>query len=78
MDELLAAEANEAFKIATKASFSLNNYMMYNGVTGLYTYTFQYEKKETCPVCGAKGTVFEVDGNLKLEDFMDLLKDDPR
>lgn len=47
-----AAEVNEAFKIATNCSEYLNNYMYYNGVTGLYTHTFEYEKKESCPVCG--------------------------
>jgi len=48
-----AACANEAFKVATSCSLYLNNYMMYMGGTGIYTYTFEYEKKEDCPVCGS-------------------------
>jgi len=75
---IAAAQANEAFKIATNASEYLNNYMMYNGVTGVYTYTFEYEKKESCPVCGTSETTFEVSPDVKLEDFIDLLAQDSR
>jgi len=75
---MAAAEANEAFKIATNASGYLNNYMMFNGVTGVYTYTFEYEKKESCPVCGTTETTFQVSPSIKLEEFIDLLREDPR
>jgi len=75
---IAAAEANEAFKIATNASEYLNNYMMYNGVTGLYTYTFEYAKKESCPVCGTSETIYEINPELKLEEFMDLLAQDSK
>jgi ubiquitin-activating enzyme E1 C len=74
----LAAEANEAFKIATNASDYLNNYMMYNGVSGVYTYTFEYEKKESCPVCGKSETTYEVLPSMKLEEFIDALAKDSR
>jgi ubiquitin-activating enzyme E1 C len=75
---IAAAEANEAFKIATNCSEYLNNYMYYNGVTGLYTHTFEYEKKETCPVCGTTETTYDVQPDMKLEDFMDLLAQDSK
>lgn len=75
---IAAAESNEAFKIATRSAPYLNNYMMYNGVTGVYTYTFEYEKKETCPVCGTTEITFSVSPDLKLEEFMDLLQQDSR
>jgi len=75
---IAAAEANEAFKIATNCSEYLNNYMMYNGVTGVYTYTFEYEKKETCPVCGTSETTYTVSPDLRLEEFIDLLAQDAR
>jgi len=73
-----AAEANEAFKIATYGAESLNNYMMYNGVSGVYTYTFPYEKKESCCVCGGTSTTFEISKDIKLEEFIDLLAQDIR
>jgi len=75
---IAAAQANEAFKIATNCSEYLNNYMMYNGITGVYTFTFEYEKKETCPVCGTSETTCEVSPDMKLEDFIDLLAQDSR
>lgn len=73
-----AAEANEAFKIATNCSEYLNNYMMCNGVTGVYTYTFEYEKKDFCLVCSATEVTYRVDKQIKLEEFMDLLAQDSR
>jgi len=75
---IAAAEANEAFKIATNASEYLNNYMMYNGLTGLYTYTFEYAKKEGCCVCGTSESTYEVAPDLKLQGFIDLLAVDPK
>jgi len=75
---IAAAESNEAFKIATYGADSMNNYMMYNGVEGVYTYTFPYEKKEICPVCGTTSATFEVNPDIKLEEFMDLLAADSR
>ncbi len=52
--------------------------MMYNGVTGTYTYTFEYEKKETCPVCGTTEITFSVSPGVKLQEFMELLQQDSR
>merc|ERR1712241_1476817 len=42
----------EAIKISTYCGPILNNYMMYMGQTGVYAHTFEYEKKESCMVCG--------------------------
>lgn len=78
LNNLSAAEANEAFKIATNVSEYLNNYMMYNAVTGVYSYTFDYAKKESCPVCGTNETVFTVSPENTLEEFMQLLAEDSR
>ncbi|KAK4550046.1 hypothetical protein LTR36_003013 [Oleoguttula mirabilis] len=52
-----ASSCNEAFKIVTSsATFlgnpGLNNYMLYTGDSGVYTYTFEHQKKDDCPVCG--------------------------
>ena len=54
---IAASSCNEAFKIATSSAPFLgnpgmNNYMLYTGDSGVYTYTFEHEKKEDCPVCG--------------------------
>jgi len=75
---IAAAEANEAFKIATYAANGLNNYMMYNAVSGIYSYTFPYERKEACAVCGNSSSTYEVSPDIKLEEFMELLAKDPK
>lgn len=54
---IAASCCNEAFKIATSSAPFLgnpgqNNYMLYTGDSGIYTYTFEHQKKDDCPVCG--------------------------
>uniref|UniRef100_A0A3B5MHA7 NEDD8-activating enzyme E1 catalytic subunit n=1 Tax=Xiphophorus couchianus TaxID=32473 RepID=A0A3B5MHA7_9TELE len=46
-----AACATEVFKLATSAYVPLSNYMVFNDVDGLYTYTFEAERKENCSAC---------------------------
>ncbi|CAO3679538.1 unnamed protein product [Umbelopsis vinacea] len=72
-----AACCNEAFKIATSVAPFLNNYMMYTGNDGVYTYTFEHQKKPECPVCGTIAIKIEVDPDMILEDFLDVLKEKP-
>uniref|UniRef100_A0A671V6G2 NEDD8-activating enzyme E1 catalytic subunit n=1 Tax=Sparus aurata TaxID=8175 RepID=A0A671V6G2_SPAAU len=48
---IAAACATEVFKIASSAFIPLNNYMVFNDVDGLYTYTFEAERKENCSAC---------------------------
>ncbi|KAI9788968.1 MAG: hypothetical protein M1816_006426 [Peltula sp. TS41687] len=64
---------NEAFKIATNTNPYLNNYMMYSGDDGIYTYTFEHQKKDDCPVCGNLAKTLEVDKNWTLQEFIDRL-----
>ena len=42
---IAAVCATEVFKIATSAYIPLNNYLVFNDVDGLYTYTFEAERK---------------------------------
>jgi NEDD8-activating enzyme E1 len=54
---IAASCCNEAFKLATSSAPPLglpgsNNYMLYTGDRGIYTYTFEHQKKDDCPVCG--------------------------
>jgi len=73
---IAAACVNEAFKIMSYGSQSLNNYFMYNGTSGIYSYTFEYGKKSDCPVCEASQIKKFVDKNLSLEEFIQDLVDD--
>ena len=67
---IAASCCNEALKILTSCNPYLNNYMMYTGDDSVYTYTFEHEKKEDCPVCGNLARPLEVDPNMTLEDFI--------
>ncbi|KAI8922273.1 hypothetical protein DFJ77DRAFT_482293 [Powellomyces hirtus] len=70
-----ASCATEAFKIATNCATPMNNYMMYVGDQGVYTYTFELQKKEDCPVCGAVAIKIQVSPSATLQDLIDLLLD---
>lgn len=74
---IVASCCNEAFKIATTSAKYLDNYMMYSGNDGVYTYTFQHQKKDDCPVCGQSTTRLEFRGDKTLEELMDYLKEKP-
>jgi ubiquitin-activating enzyme E1 C len=71
-----ASCCNEAFKIITNTNPPLgpeDNYMMYSGNDGIYTYTFKHEKKIDCPVCGNLARNLEIDPNTTLQEFIDSL-----
>ncbi|KAJ3136092.1 hypothetical protein HDU90_003495 [Geranomyces variabilis] len=68
-----ASCATEAFKIATNCATYMNNYMMYVGEQGVYTYTFELQKKDDCPVCGAVAIKIDVPADSTLQDLIDLL-----
>ncbi len=79
---IAAACCNEAFKIATNTGPFLgnpgtNNYMMYSGDDSIYTYTFEHQKKDDCPVCGNLAKEIEVKREWTLQDFMDHLAERP-
>ena len=79
---IAAACCNEAFKIITGANPALgypgtNNYMMYTGDDSVYTYTFEHQKKDDCPVCGNLAKPLQVDRKWTLQDFIERLRDLP-
>ncbi|KAH0562624.1 hypothetical protein GP486_002702 [Trichoglossum hirsutum] len=74
---IAASCCNEAFKIATNTNPYLSNYMMYSGNDGIYTYTFEHERKPDCPVCGNLTKDLQVNGDWTLGEFIDWMKDQP-
>ncbi|GAB7341604.1 hypothetical protein MBLNU457_7809t2 [Dothideomycetes sp. NU457] len=77
-----AACCNEAFKIASTTNPFLgnpetNNYMMYSGDDSIYTYTFEHQKKDDCPVCGNLAREIDVKKDWTLQDFVDHLGERP-
>lgn len=75
---IAAACATEVFKIATSCCMPLNNYMVFNDVDGIYTYTYAAEKKEDCLVCSQVTKTLELsNGSAKLQELIDRLCEDP-
>jgi len=72
-----AALVGEAVKISTYCGPILNNYMMYMGQTGVYTHTFEYEKKSDCMVCGDSKLTLERPSSSTLKELLDALGQNP-
>mgnify|MGYP000636780785 FL=1 len=72
-----AACTQEAFKIATSTAPYLNNYMMYAGNEGVYTFTFEYEKRADCPVCGGESRSIHIRPDDSLAHLVAMLHDLP-
>ncbi|KAL1963119.1 hypothetical protein VTN77DRAFT_8662 [Rasamsonia byssochlamydoides] len=70
---IAASTTSEALKIATSCNPYLENYMMYAGEEGVYTYTFAAEQKPDCPVCGNLARTIVVDPDITLETFIESL-----
>ncbi|KAG8037067.1 hypothetical protein G9C98_004389 [Cotesia typhae] len=71
---IAATCATEVFKLATSCSGSLSNYMVLNNTDGIYTYTYEAEKRTDCLGCSEIPRELEIrDGNIKLKDLIEIL-----
>jgi hypothetical protein len=50
---------------------------MYSGNDSVYTYTFEHQRKDDCPVCSTSATKLDFKGDKTLEELMDYLKEKP-
>jgi ubiquitin-activating enzyme E1 C len=52
---------------------------MYTGDDSVYTYTFEHQKKDDCPVCGTANIArpLQINPNITLQDFIDGLAERP-
>jgi len=73
-----AACATEAFKIATQSNMYLKNYMMYSGIEGIYTSTFNYDKNPDCSVCGSTVRSLHVKEEITVEGVLEELLNDTK
>lgn len=67
-----AACVNEAVKILTFCSQTLNSYTMYNGSEGIHGYSYCPEKKEDCPV--SSSTIRKMTGVSRKMTLNELLQ----
>ena len=68
--------ATEVFKLATSCSQLINNYIVFNQSTGVYTYLFEAERKDDCLACSRSVTqrrVVTFKESEPLSAIMDML-----
>ncbi|KAI6045688.1 hypothetical protein EDC04DRAFT_2634442 [Pisolithus marmoratus] len=70
---IAASCCNEAFKIATSSAAYLNNYFMLIGTDGIYSYTFEHEKRKDCPVCGGESLEISISHEATVEQLIEML-----
>jgi len=73
-----ASCATEVFKIITQSSSYLKNYMMYSGIDGVYTNTFNYDKNPDCAVCGSALKTLKLKDTAKVQNLLDALVNDAK
>jgi NEDD8-activating enzyme E1 len=79
---IAASCCNEAFKIATSSAKFLgnpgeNNYMQYTGDVGIYTFTFEHQKKDDCPVCGDEPKDLQANPESTLGELVESFAERP-
>jgi len=79
---IAASCCNEALKLLTMANPPLgmpgsNNYMMYSGDEGVYTYTFEHLKKSDCPVCGNLAKKLQLNPTMTLRELIESFAERP-
>uniref|UniRef100_A0A8C7L374 NEDD8-activating enzyme E1 catalytic subunit n=1 Tax=Oncorhynchus kisutch TaxID=8019 RepID=A0A8C7L374_ONCKI len=68
-----SACSTEVFKMASSAYIPLNNYLVFNDVDGLYTYTFEAERKENCSACSQVPQDLQFPPSAKLQEVLEYL-----
>jgi hypothetical protein len=68
-----ASCCNEAFKIATSSAAYLDNYFMLMGMEGVYSHTFDYQKRKDCPVCGGESLEITIPKSWTVERLIEML-----
>ncbi|XP_017777965.1 PREDICTED: NEDD8-activating enzyme E1 catalytic subunit [Nicrophorus vespilloides] len=72
---IAAVCATEVFKLATSCCVPMNNYMVFNDVDGIYSYTYEAEKKSNCLACSQVPQTLEIKdpSKMKLKDLIQVL-----
>ncbi|XP_041347869.1 NEDD8-activating enzyme E1 catalytic subunit-like [Gigantopelta aegis] len=70
---IAAACATEVFKLATSCCQPLNNYMNFNDTEGVYTYTFEAQRRDDCLGCSQAPQTLTFMENDKLQDIITYL-----
>lgn len=65
----------EVFKLATASAPILNNYLVFNDVDGIYTYSYAGERNPNCLVCSNLPQTLPVSKSLTLQQLMNHLQE---
>ncbi|KAJ2952136.1 hypothetical protein O0L34_g4415 [Tuta absoluta] len=74
---IAAACATEVFKLASSCCASMNNYMVLNMSEGVYTYTFNAERRTECVACSNTKRTMDVEPLATLQTIYDELRENP-
>ena len=74
---IAAACANEALKMMTGCSPTLQNYMLFNCGEGVYNAVHEQERKADCAVCSGKPVPYKCSADMTLEALLEDLKVQP-
>ncbi|XP_068671161.1 NEDD8-activating enzyme E1 catalytic subunit-like isoform X2 [Montipora foliosa] len=74
---IAAACALEVFKLVSSCCNPLNNYMVFNDTDGLYTYTFEAEKKEDCAACSQRPHILTFPEDVTIKSVIDFFHESP-
>ncbi|CAH0702946.1 unnamed protein product [Spodoptera exigua] len=74
---IAACCATEVFKLASSCCANMNNYMVMNMADGVYTYTFNAEKRPDCVACSNSTRIVEIEPDATLQMIYDKLCEDP-
>jgi len=69
--------ATEVFKMITFCYMPLDNYMIFNDGQGIYTYSFQAEKKDDCMACSRACVKLTLPHDVTLEGLIEHVKENP-
>uniref|UniRef100_A0A8C8FTF3 NEDD8-activating enzyme E1 catalytic subunit n=1 Tax=Oncorhynchus tshawytscha TaxID=74940 RepID=A0A8C8FTF3_ONCTS len=75
---IAVACSTEVFKIASSTYIPLNNYLVFNIVDGLYTYTFEAERKENCSACSQVPQDLQFPPSAKLQEVLEYLTENTK
>eukprot|EP00795_Rhopilema_esculentum_P001924 gene1924-16435_t len=75
---IAAVCANEVFKLATSCYSLMKNYMIFNDTQGIYSYTFETERKEDCAACSQAPLFIRMKESALLQELVDYLSNDER
>jgi len=75
---IAAACATEVFKIVSATGNALSNYVVFNDSDGVYTHTFEVEKKDDCFACSQIRHSLQFRGTSKLQEVVDFLSESVR